>query len=146
MQRSIILSEHNLQKEQPDPLSVLDKFVPVGRVEDTSPFIIFARRLLSVSANSASCERLFSILGNILTKTRNRIGNTVLTDLAEVKMHIRDEHLASSTKSRLKHRFGAGVANNPGSGMAGTAGVQSSRDDIEATIQSKAIRLKFYYL
>ena len=73
---------------------MLDKFVPAGRAEDTSPFIIFARRLLSVSANSASCERLFSIFGNILTKLRNRTGNTVLTDLAEVKMHIRDEHLA----------------------------------------------------
>jgi len=117
---------------------VLDKFVPAGRVEDTSPFIIFARRLLSVSANSASCERLFSILGNILTKTRNRTGNTVLTDLAEVKMHIRDEHLALSTKSCLKRRFGAGVATNnpPGNDATNT---HSSGGDIEATIESEEV-------
>jgi|SRR5271168_1036297 hypothetical protein len=72
---------------------------------DISPFVIFAKRVLSVSANSASCERLFSIFGNILTKTRNRTGDAVLVSLSEVKMHVRDEHIASGAKKRLKRQF-----------------------------------------
>jgi len=72
-----------------------------------SPFLAFARRLLSISANSASCERLFSIFGNILTKLRNRTGNTTLLDLATVKMNLCNEHIQLGTKSRLKRNFGA---------------------------------------
>lgn len=70
-------------------------------------FIKFCRRLLSVSANSASCERLFSIFGNILTKLRNRLGKGTLTELAELKMRVRDEEMESGGKDRLKRRFEA---------------------------------------
>jgi len=72
-----------------------------------SPFIVFAKRVLAVSANSASCEQLFSIFGNILTKVRNRTGDTVLVKLSEVKLHIRDDHVASGTKMRYKRNFSA---------------------------------------
>jgi len=96
-----------LQKRQPNPLRVLNQYTFVGREESTSSFIKFAQRLLSVSANSASCERLFSVLGNILTKLRNRTGNSTLTDLGEAKLHICDEHIAAGTKSRLKRQFAA---------------------------------------
>lgn len=69
------------------------------------PFIRLAKRILSISANSASCERLFSIFGNTLTKLRNRLGTNTLTNLAELKMFLRDQHLQRDTKKRLKNIF-----------------------------------------
>lgn len=70
-----------------------------------SPFLRLARRLLSICANSATCERLWSVFGATLTKLRNRLGVDTLTALSELKMHIRDEHLRKDTKTRLKRRF-----------------------------------------
>jgi hypothetical protein len=78
-----------------------------GHPSATSPFIVFSKRILSVSANSASCERLFSIFGDILTKKRNRTADPVLVRISEVKMHVRDEHIASGIKTRLKRQFSA---------------------------------------
>jgi len=82
-------------------------FTVPGRSTDVPPFIVFAKRILAVSANSASCERLFSIFGNILTKVRNRTGDTVLVKLSEVKLHVRDDHVASGIKKRYKRDFSA---------------------------------------
>lgn len=70
-----------------------------------TPFYVFAKRLLSVCANSASCERLFSVFGTTLTKLRNRMGTSTLSSLAELKMHVRGEHQEKSTKIRMKHLF-----------------------------------------
>ena len=50
--------------------------------------IKLAKRILSFTANSASCERLFSVFGNTLTKLRNRTGTKTLHNLAEIKLHI----------------------------------------------------------
>jgi len=47
------------------------------------------------------------VFGNTLTKLRNRLGRVVLTQLSELKMHVRDEQLESDGKSRLKRRFEA---------------------------------------
>jgi hypothetical protein len=70
-------------------------------------FVKFAKRLLQISANSASCERLFSIFGSTMTKLRNRLSDNMLKSLAELKMLIRDEHRKSElTKSRLQRHFG----------------------------------------
>lgn len=69
-------------------------------------FIQLAKHILSVSANSASCERLFSLFGIILTKLRNRLGTDNLLKIAEFKMHIRDERARNGTKQRLKRIFG----------------------------------------
>ena len=44
-------------------------------------------------ANSASCERLFSIFSTTLTKLRNRLGTNNLNSPSELKMHIPDENL-----------------------------------------------------
>jgi hAT family C-terminal dimerisation region len=91
----------------PDPIIVYHGISPIA---STSPPPLFklAYHILSICPNSASCERLFSIFGNTLTKLRNRLGNQTLTSLAELKMHIRDEHLRNSkTKNRMKRFFGA---------------------------------------
>ena len=73
--------------------------------ERDSPFYRLAARLLSVSANSATCERLFSVFGNTLTKLRNQMGTSTLSSIAELKMHVRNEHRLNSTKTRMKRMF-----------------------------------------
>lgn len=84
-------------------MALYDEFCFVDR--DPPAFIRLAKHILSISANSASCERLFSVFGNILTKVRNRLGTNNMVILAELKMHIRDEHAQKDTKRRLKRVF-----------------------------------------
>jgi hypothetical protein len=85
-------------------MNIFRAFVFPGKPEP--PLISFASCLLSVSANSASCERLFSVFSATLTKLRNRLGVSVLTELTELKMHIRDGHLHDQTaRSQLKRSF-----------------------------------------
>ncbi|KAH9068124.1 hypothetical protein EDB83DRAFT_2518857 [Lactarius deliciosus] len=51
------------------------------------------------------------MFGNTLTKLRNRLGIKTLTSLAELKMHIRDEHLCNKeTKEHMKRFFGKSSA------------------------------------
>jgi hypothetical protein len=89
----------------PDPLAVYKGMSIAG--EPPPPLFKLADHILSICPNSASCERLFSIFGNTLTKLRNRLGNQTLTSLAELKMHIRDEHVHDGEmKKRVKRFFG----------------------------------------
>ena len=93
-------------KSNLDPLQVYRAMTPQNMAP--SPLLKLANHILSICPNSASCKRLFSIFGNTLTKLRNCLGNQTLTSLAELKMHIRDEHLRSNeTKSRVKRLFSA---------------------------------------
>ncbi|KJA26430.1 hypothetical protein HYPSUDRAFT_120776, partial [Hypholoma sublateritium FD-334 SS-4] len=69
------------ENETPDPLRVYDGY----KFGDQDPiFVAFARHILSISANSASCERLFSSYGSILTKYRTRLLLKNLTNTAEL--------------------------------------------------------------
>jgi hypothetical protein len=91
----------------PDPLMVYHGISPIAS-STPPPLFKLAYHILSICPNSASCERLFSIFGNTLTKLRNRLGNQTLTSLAELKMHIRDEHVRDGEiKQRMKRFFGA---------------------------------------
>ncbi|KIK96933.1 hypothetical protein PAXRUDRAFT_267779 [Paxillus rubicundulus Ve08.2h10] len=54
--------------------------------------------VLSVTANSASCERLFSTFGSTLTKLCNPLGANTLQALAEQKMHIWDQQIQQGMK------------------------------------------------
>ncbi|KAK0229549.1 hypothetical protein EDD85DRAFT_776215, partial [Armillaria nabsnona] len=67
-----------------------------------------ALHIFSVCTNSTSCEQLFSVLGNTLTKLHNCLGTKTLTFLAKMKMHIHDEQLQQTVKvqERLKCNFG----------------------------------------
>ena len=87
------------------PLDIYHDFSFPG--QPPMPFIHLAQRVLSICANSASCERLFSVFGATLTKARNRLATATLTALGELKMRVRDEHLRRGTKERLKRRFAA---------------------------------------
>ena len=93
--------------ESPDPVAVYKGISPITSTTPPPPLFKLAYHILSICPNSASCERLFSIFGNTLTKLRNRLGNRTLTSLAELKMHIRDEHLNNGeTKQRMKRFYG----------------------------------------
>ena len=97
------LKDANLQKESPDPCCVFDEY-KFGD-EDIALFH-FARKVLSITANSASCERLFSAYGIILNKHRNRLLLKNLQNQAELKAHTRDEHIRDNNKrKRLKRHF-----------------------------------------
>lgn len=114
-------------------MNVFQAFVFPGKPDP--PLISFASRLLSVTANSASCERLFSAFGATLTKLRNRLGVSVLRELTELKMHIRDGHLRDQTaRSRLKRSF------NLPTGPAGTQ-ADASIPDSETPSESVANRV-----
>ena len=92
--------------DSPDPIMVYKGMSIEG--ECPPPLFKLAYHILSICPNSASCECLFSVFGNTLTKLRNRLGNKTLTSLAELKMHIRDEHVhEGEMKKCLKRVFGA---------------------------------------
>ena len=59
-----------------------------------SPLTCLAIHIPSFHANSASCEQLFSLFGNIQTRKRNCMTSQTLQTIAEVRMHIYDSHAA----------------------------------------------------
>ena len=78
-----------------------------------TPFYILANQLLSICANSASCEWLFSVFGTTLTKLRNRMGTSTLSSLTKLKMHIHGEHQEKSMKVQMKHLFNHRSSTSP---------------------------------
>jgi hypothetical protein len=100
---TLSLTDHNFQAEHPDPLSIYIDFSFAG--QPPTQFIRLARQILSICANSATCERLWSVFGNTLMKLRNRLGIDTLTSLSELKMHIGDEHIQKETKKWMKQMF-----------------------------------------
>lgn len=94
-----------LQHVKFDPLEVWEG---LRHAQDPpTPLERLAHHLFSIIANSASCERLFSTYGNILTDRRTRMATQTLTSLAELRMHLRDLHFQQkATKSRLRRQFG----------------------------------------
>ncbi|KAJ3008701.1 hypothetical protein NUW54_g3057 [Trametes sanguinea] len=70
------------------------------------PLHRLAIHILSICPTSANCERLFSVLGWIMTKLCTRLGHTTLINLAELLLHLRDEHVRKNVKIRLRRHFG----------------------------------------
>ncbi|KAI5827869.1 hypothetical protein K523DRAFT_278015, partial [Schizophyllum commune Tattone D] len=94
------------KKEAPDPMRIWDALV-YGEGQDR-PLVKLAQLLLSICCNSASCERLFSVFGTILTKSRSRMGTKTLEALAELRLYIRDrEKRDQSARERLKEHYSA---------------------------------------
>jgi hypothetical protein len=82
--------------------------------EQPPPLFKLAYHILSICPNSASCKHLFSVFGNMLTKFRNRLRNKTLTSLAELKMHIRDEHVCEGEMMKHMKRFFGAATTIPG--------------------------------
>jgi hypothetical protein len=104
------LIQYYTQAASPNPLDVYADITISG--EPSTPLIQLATHILSICPNSASCERLFSTFGLILTKLRTRLNNQHVVNLAECKMHIRDEHLEKEVKRRLRKRLFGALAEN----------------------------------
>lgn len=97
----LVRSSAETERKRPDPLKMYEGI----RFQDAEPTPLqkFAHRIFSICANSASCERLFSLFGTVLTKLRSRLGLKGLTDLAELRLHLRDEYMQmGDKKGRLR--------------------------------------------
>jgi hypothetical protein len=91
------------QGQHPDPLPM---WAGTQHASRPTPLAKLARRLFSVCVNSASCERLFSMFGITLSRLRSRLRPQAMTDLAELRLHLRDEHLKSGRiKERMKRKM-----------------------------------------
>ncbi|THH14935.1 hypothetical protein EUX98_g9540 [Antrodiella citrinella] len=102
---NLAIVKAELEGKTPDPFYVLND-MSYGN-KDLEVFGL-SRRVLSITANSASCERLFSTFGQVLTKHRTRLLLKNMTCQAEVKAHIRSEHLRHLDEQRmqkLRQRF-----------------------------------------
>jgi hypothetical protein len=87
-----------------DPIECYDGLRVAG--QERSPLQKLACRILAICANSASVERLFSLFGHILTKLRSRLRTEAMVQLAELKLHIRDEYTKNThAKQRLKRHI-----------------------------------------
>lgn len=84
----------------PDPVEVYHDISVPGA--EPTPLIRLALRILSICPNSASCEHLFSTFGLILTKLRTRLSTRNLVNLAEFKLHLRDENMCLEVKKKLR--------------------------------------------
>ncbi|KAG5637263.1 hypothetical protein H0H81_005196 [Sphagnurus paluster] len=59
-----------------------------------------------IVTNSASCERLFNIFGTTLTRLRSRLRTKTMVNLAELRLHLRNEHIQTGRiKQRLKRKL-----------------------------------------
>lgn len=91
------------QGRHPDPLPM---WAGTQHASRPTPLAKLAKRLFSVCVNSASCERLFSMFGVTLSRLRSRLRPQAMTDLAELRLHLRDEHLKSGrVKERMKRKM-----------------------------------------
>ena len=121
-----------MQNITPNPITVYEGLCHPGH--DPLPLIKLAMHILSICANSASCEWLFSTFGNILTKLRSRLGHNTMVDLAKLKMHVRDEHMRRGTASRLKRFFGTKPNPDNASDPPPATPAEADRDmDLETT-------------
>lgn len=80
---------------------------------ELSPLHKLAQRLFSICANSASCERLFSRFGLILTRLRSRLGLKNLLNIAELSLHLRDEYSQSDKAASDRLRRKRKIIPNP---------------------------------
>lgn len=88
-----------------------------------------AKLLLSVVANSAGAERLFSRMGHIHSKRRNRMHYDKVHDLATVAMDLEEQHRAAGlVRKRARRRFDTAAA-QPTSSLPQAANVSDAEPD-----------------
>ncbi|EPQ55188.1 hypothetical protein GLOTRDRAFT_24480, partial [Gloeophyllum trabeum ATCC 11539] len=77
------------------------------KLEGRNMLVKLAIRLLSVIANSAGSERLFSCLGIIISKIRNRLELGKANKMAKIKANMKDEQERNglAPRRRLKRKF-----------------------------------------
>jgi hypothetical protein len=90
-----------------------------------------AIHILSIIANSAGCERLFSEMGHIHTKRRNRLSYQKVFDTAVVRMDLKRQHAVSGlTRTRLRREFGISI---PSPDVAHSPDIETEKDQHDET-------------
>ena len=76
-------------------------------MDTANPLVKLAIYIYNFIPNSASCERLFSDMGNIKAKKCNRLSTRKTRDCAFIKGELRSQHAKQGTaRQRLKRQFG----------------------------------------
>ena len=104
----IQVKSFDFQGRSLDPIECYDGLRVAG--QERSPLQKLACRILAICANSASIKRLFSLFGHIMTKLHSRLRTEALVQLAELKLHIRDEY---SKNTQAKQRLRQHIAGAP---------------------------------
>ncbi|KDN35540.1 hypothetical protein RSAG8_11497, partial [Rhizoctonia solani AG-8 WAC10335] len=98
-----------------------------------------AIHVLSIVANSAGCERLFSEMGNIHTKRRNRLSFEKVFDTAVVKMNLKRQHAALGlTRARLQREFGISTTHPDGVALLPQGDRDAEKDQHDETAEEVA--------
>lgn len=100
-------------------------------VDRKNPLTQLAILLLSFTPNSASCERVFSTMGNIKTKLRNRLGTKKTRDLAFLTLEIRRRQaIEGSLRRRLKRQFNV----NPAGAFGDSSGSRIEEEELARAV------------
>ena len=94
-----------MQKTPLSPIDFWESLLVVGET-DIPPLHKLAIHVLSICPTAANCERLFSVLNLLMTDRRTRLTKENLLNIAELRLHLRDEHARKNTKQKLKRHFG----------------------------------------
>jgi hypothetical protein len=84
----------------------IDTQIPTGQKQGRNRLTKLAIHILSIIANSAGCERVFSQMGLVQTKCRSRLGLDKVRKTALVRMDIKRRHVAEGLiRPRTKRTF-----------------------------------------
>ncbi|KAG8879540.1 hypothetical protein FRC20_000112 [Serendipita sp. 405] len=97
---SLHLSEHKRVATETGNLDLrkIWSSIDTGIWKGSNQLVKLAIRIFSVVGNSADCERLFSAMGDIHSKKRNRLSEQRVRDIAVVKMAIQREHKSAKPR------------------------------------------------
>lgn len=99
--RDLLSVCQNLTIVDPNPLQI---WVLLLHGDMTSPLIRLACRIFAVCPNSASCERLFSLLKCTMTPAHTRLTSQNLMNVAELHAHLRKGHKRTEDHTRRVKR------------------------------------------
>jgi hypothetical protein len=86
----------------------MDTQIPAGQKQGRNRLVKLAVHILSIVANSAGCERVFSEMGIVQTKHRSRLGLDKVRKTALIRMDIKRHHVAEGLiRPRSKRTFNA---------------------------------------
>jgi hypothetical protein len=84
----------------------IDTQIPTGQKQGRNRLTKLAIHILSIIANSAGCERVFSQMGLVQTKCRSRLGLDKVRKTALIRMDLKRRHVAEGLiRPRTKRTF-----------------------------------------
>lgn len=101
---------------------------------ETGMMRTFALRFLSISPTSADAERLFSDLGRINTKARNRMKSVTMKQLVQVKIYLRSQVHPGTTEKDSTSASTAKLSEEAEEEREGETGNSSGTDSDTNTV------------